>query len=129
MHQHECNTQIFLFDLENQTKGFFLYYIPCKENKCWKNFKIMRKVLLIILSIHILKLEISGCDIGSMAGLMFKEEKKTESWSLIEQSVEAPRSPSIAARNLVGTTSGRPCRCADLKESLNQRCPVSEDTQ
>jgi hypothetical protein len=26
-------------------QGFFLYYISCKENKCWKNFKIMRKWL------------------------------------------------------------------------------------
>jgi hypothetical protein len=26
-------------------QGFFLCYIPCKENKCWKNFKIMRKLL------------------------------------------------------------------------------------
>jgi hypothetical protein len=26
-------------------QGFFLYYISCKENKCWKNFKIMRKLL------------------------------------------------------------------------------------
>jgi hypothetical protein len=24
---------------------FFLYYIPCKENKCWEKIKIMRKVL------------------------------------------------------------------------------------
>jgi predicted KAP-like P-loop ATPase len=26
-------------------QGFFLYYISCKENKCRKNFKIMRKSL------------------------------------------------------------------------------------
>jgi hypothetical protein len=38
---------------------------------------------------------------------------------LIERSVEAPRSPSIAA----GDWEGR------LKEALNQLCPVSEDTQ
>jgi hypothetical protein len=25
----------FLFDLENETKAFFLYYISYKENKCW----------------------------------------------------------------------------------------------
>jgi hypothetical protein len=48
---------------------------------------------------------------------------------LIEQSVEAPRSPSIAAGSLAGPTSGRPCRRADLEEALNQQCPVSEDTQ
>jgi hypothetical protein len=35
----------FVLTSENQTKGFFLYYISCKENKCWKNFKIMRKLL------------------------------------------------------------------------------------
>jgi hypothetical protein len=26
-------------------QDFFLYYISCKENKCWKIFKIMRKLL------------------------------------------------------------------------------------
>jgi hypothetical protein len=26
-------------------QGFFLYYISCKENKGWKSFKIMRKLL------------------------------------------------------------------------------------
>jgi hypothetical protein len=26
-------------------QGFFLCYISCKENKCWKNFKLMRKLL------------------------------------------------------------------------------------
>jgi hypothetical protein len=48
---------------------------------------------------------------------------------LIKQSVETPRSPSIAARSLAGPTSGRPCRRADLKEASNELCPVSEDTQ
>jgi hypothetical protein len=42
---------------------YFSYTIfPVKKNKCWNNFKIVRKFYLIILSIHILKLEISGCD-------------------------------------------------------------------
>jgi hypothetical protein len=31
--------------LKKIKQGFFLYYISCKENKCWKNFKIMRKLL------------------------------------------------------------------------------------
>jgi hypothetical protein len=48
---------------------------------------------------------------------------------LIERSVEAPRSPSIAARSLAGPTSGRPYRHADLEEASIRRCPVSEDTQ
>jgi hypothetical protein len=39
---------------------------------------------------------------------------------LIERSVETPRSPSMAARSLVGPTSWRPCRRADLGEALNQ---------
>jgi hypothetical protein len=30
--------------------GFFLYYISCKVNKCWKSLKIMRNRCLIILS-------------------------------------------------------------------------------
>jgi hypothetical protein len=38
---------------------------------------------------------------------------------LIEQSVETPRSPSIAARSLAGPTSRRPCKRADLKETSN----------
>jgi hypothetical protein len=38
---------------------------------------------------------------------------------LIKRSVEAPRSPSIAARSLAGTTSRRSCRRADLKEASN----------
>jgi hypothetical protein len=45
MHRHECNTHNFLFNLEKSNKVFFLYYIPYKEIKCWKNFKIMRKLL------------------------------------------------------------------------------------
>jgi hypothetical protein len=31
--------------LKKIKQEFFLYYISCKENKCWKNFKIMRKLL------------------------------------------------------------------------------------
>jgi hypothetical protein len=45
---------------------------------------------------------------------------------LIEQSVETPRSPSIAARSLAGPTSGRSYRRADLKEASNHQWPVSE---
>jgi hypothetical protein len=62
MHRHECNTRNFLFDLENQTKAFFLYYISCKENKCWKILVLREIIVFIIFPIHILKLEISGCD-------------------------------------------------------------------
>jgi hypothetical protein len=55
-------THITIYLLQKINQGLFLYYISCKENKCWKSFKIVRKSFLIILSIHILKLEISGCD-------------------------------------------------------------------
>jgi hypothetical protein len=34
-----------LFDLENQTMDFSCTIFPVKKNKCWKNFKIMRKTL------------------------------------------------------------------------------------
>jgi hypothetical protein len=34
-----------LFNLENQTKDFSYTIFPVKKNKCWKNFKIMRKSL------------------------------------------------------------------------------------
>jgi hypothetical protein len=53
-----------------------------------------------------------------MAGLMLQKEKKNEVMVLTEQSVETPRSPSMAARSLAGPTSRRPCRCADLEVAL-----------
>jgi hypothetical protein len=34
-----------LFYFGKSNKGFFLYYISCKENKCWKKFKITKKLL------------------------------------------------------------------------------------
>jgi hypothetical protein len=37
-------TTIYLI-LENEAEVFFLNYISCKENKCWKIFKITRKSL------------------------------------------------------------------------------------
>jgi hypothetical protein len=58
MCRHECNTHNFLFNLENQTMDFSYTIFPVKKNKCGENFKIMKKLLFI----HILKLEISGCD-------------------------------------------------------------------
>jgi hypothetical protein len=45
MHWPECNAHNYLFNLEKSNKGFFLYYIPCKEDKSWQNFKIKRKLL------------------------------------------------------------------------------------
>jgi hypothetical protein len=57
-------THITFYLIRKSIKGFFLYYIPCKENKCWKKFlKLSENRYLIIISNHILKLEISGCDI------------------------------------------------------------------
>jgi hypothetical protein len=50
-----------LFNLEIKQWVFYTIF-HIKKNKCWKSFKIVRKLLFIILSIHILKLEISGCD-------------------------------------------------------------------
>jgi hypothetical protein len=38
-------THITFISFRKSNNGFFLYYIPCKQNKCWKNFKIMRKSL------------------------------------------------------------------------------------
>jgi hypothetical protein len=35
-------TTIYL--LKKIKQGFFLYYISYKENKCWKNFKIMKNL-------------------------------------------------------------------------------------
>jgi hypothetical protein len=64
-----------------------------------------------------------------MAGLMLQKEKKNLVMVLIERSVETPRSASMAARNLAGPTSGRPCKRANLEEASNHQWPVSEDTQ
>jgi hypothetical protein len=64
-----------------------------------------------------------------MAVLVLQKENKNQVMVLMEQSVETPRSPSMAARSLAGPTSRRLCRRADLKEASNQQCPVSEDTQ
>jgi hypothetical protein len=60
---------------------------------------------------------------------MLKKEKKNLRCGLDRRSVETPRSPCIAAKSLVGPTSRRPCRRADLKEASNYQCPVSEDIQ
>jgi hypothetical protein len=43
-------------------KDFSYTIFPVNKIKCWKNFKIMINRYLIIFFIHILKLEISGCD-------------------------------------------------------------------
>jgi hypothetical protein len=45
MHQHECNTHIEpIYLIQKINQRFFLYYIFVKKIKCWKNFKIMRKL-------------------------------------------------------------------------------------
>jgi hypothetical protein len=53
-----------LFNLENQTKDFSYTIFPAKKINVGKILKLWEKRYLIILSIHILKLEISGCDIN-----------------------------------------------------------------
>jgi hypothetical protein len=49
------------FNSENQTKYFSYSIFPVKKNKCWKNFKIMRKSLFNY-SFYSHPLENSGCD-------------------------------------------------------------------
>jgi hypothetical protein len=66
MHRHECNTQL-LFNLENQTKDFSYTIFPVKKINVGKILKLWENRYLIILSIHILKLEISGCDMDHEA--------------------------------------------------------------
>jgi hypothetical protein len=51
-----------LFNLENQTKDFSYTIFPVKKISVGKFLKLSENCYLIILSIHILKLEISGCD-------------------------------------------------------------------
>jgi hypothetical protein len=65
MHWHECNTHNFLFDSENQTMDFSYTIFPIKKNKCWKNFKIMRKSLF---NYSFYSHQISGCDTFPTAG-------------------------------------------------------------
>jgi hypothetical protein len=38
VHQHECNTHNFNLIQKIKQGFFFLYYISCKENKCWAIF-------------------------------------------------------------------------------------------
>jgi hypothetical protein len=50
------------FNLENQTRIFYTIF-PVKKNKCWKNFKIMRKLLFnYSFYSHPEIGKISGCD-------------------------------------------------------------------
>jgi hypothetical protein len=52
-----------LFNLENQTRDFSYTIFPVKKINVGNFFlKLSENRYLIIISIHILKLEISGCD-------------------------------------------------------------------
>jgi hypothetical protein len=62
MHWHECNTQNHLFNFRKTNKGFPYAIFPVKKTNVGKVLKLWKKFYLNILSIHILKLEISGCD-------------------------------------------------------------------
>jgi hypothetical protein len=62
MHRHEFNTHNFLFDLENQIKIFSYTIFPVKKINVEFFLKLWENHCLIVLSIHILKLKISGCD-------------------------------------------------------------------
>jgi hypothetical protein len=75
MHRHECNTHNFLFDSENQTR-LFLHYIPYKEINVGKVLKLRENCCFIILSTHILKLEISGCDNGQKFSIQMQLSSK-----------------------------------------------------
>jgi hypothetical protein len=50
------------FNSENQTKDFSYTMFPVRKTNVGKILKLWENCYLIILSIHILKLEISGCD-------------------------------------------------------------------
>jgi hypothetical protein len=73
MHRHECNTHNFLFNLENQSKDFSYTIFPVKKINVGKILKLRENRYLITLSTHILKLEISGCDIGTSTRIRFKK--------------------------------------------------------
>jgi hypothetical protein len=59
--QHTINH----FICSKTINGFSLYYISCKENECGEILNSWQNHFLIVLSIHILKLEISECHIVS----------------------------------------------------------------
>jgi hypothetical protein len=64
MHRHECNIHNHFFNFRKSSKGFLLYYIYCKENKCWKGFKVMRKLLFSYSLYSHPEIGNSGCDSG-----------------------------------------------------------------
>jgi hypothetical protein len=74
MHRHECNTHNCLLDLENQTRFFSYTRFPVKKINVGKVLKLWENCYLIILSIHILKLEISGCDSLKPSGPTFSRD-------------------------------------------------------
>jgi hypothetical protein len=63
--QHSHN---FYLILENQTMNFSYTIFPVKKINVGKILKFRENRYLIILSIHILKLEISGCDSAAGTG-------------------------------------------------------------
>jgi hypothetical protein len=69
MHWHECNTHTFnLF--RKSSKAFSYTIFPVKKINVGKVFKkLLENRYSIILSIHILKLKISGCDSHAIATL------------------------------------------------------------
>jgi hypothetical protein len=71
MHRHECNTHNFYLILENQSKDFSYTIFPIKKINVGKILNLKEIRYLIILSIHILKLEISGCDIRATCPSVF----------------------------------------------------------
>jgi hypothetical protein len=80
MHLHECNTHNFLFN-QKIKQWFFLYYIPCKEkNIVGKNLNLRENYYLIIHYIHILKLEISRCDIQLVRAIFEKFGAGSVTW-------------------------------------------------
>jgi hypothetical protein len=89
MHRHECNIHNFLFNLENQTKDFSYTIFPVKKINVGKILKLRENRYLIILSIHILKLEISGCDTGERDILLLdNDEPMTYAKAMMDQDSE-----------------------------------------
>jgi hypothetical protein len=77
----------FVLTSENQTKDFSYTIFPVKKINVEKILKLRENCYLIILSIHILKLEISGCDNICLSCVFIRRTAK-------------------ATTNLTGVTSG-----------------------
>jgi hypothetical protein len=70
-------TTFYFFIKSNENFPYTIF--PVKKMNVWKNLKLQENCYFIILSIHILKLEVSGCDKSTpLNGISSRDSKKEE---------------------------------------------------